>query len=213
MSDVITSRLQETGVVAIIRGIDTGAIHPLVQALYDGGIRLVEVTLNTEGALEAITSVLARFGDSMSVGAGTVLDEQAAVAAKAHGAQFFVTPNVDERVIQVGVEANIPVMAGALTPTEIYRAYRAGAKFVKVFPAGTMGARYIKEVRGPLANVPLMAVGGVTLENAGEFFAAGVVALGLGGSLIDKAAVERGDFDAIRETARSFVELYRTHSV
>ncbi|GMA62742.1 bifunctional 4-hydroxy-2-oxoglutarate aldolase/2-dehydro-3-deoxy-phosphogluconate aldolase [Alicyclobacillus fastidiosus] len=211
MSDVIASRLQETGVVAIIRGIDTSVIHPLVQALYDGGIRLVEVTLNTEGALEAIASLLSKFGDSMSVGAGTVLNEQQALAAKAHGAQFFVTPNVDRSVIHVGVEANIPVMAGALTPTEIYDAYSAGAQFVKVFPAGTMGARYIKEVRGPLANVPLMAVGGVTLENAGEFFDAGVLALGLGGSLVNKAAVERGDYDAIREMARSFVDLYRTH--
>ncbi|WAH38036.1 bifunctional 4-hydroxy-2-oxoglutarate aldolase/2-dehydro-3-deoxy-phosphogluconate aldolase [Alicyclobacillus dauci] len=209
MSDVILSRLQDTGVVAIIRGISENKMTHLVQALYQGGVRLVEVTLNTDGALDAIESLREKFGDTMSVGAGTVLNEQHALIAKERGAEFFVTPNVDEHVIDIGVKAGIPVMAGAMTPTEIYKAYQAGAAFVKVFPAGTLGARYIKEVRGPLSYIPLMGVGGVSLDNARELLDAGVVALGLGGSLIDKAAVDREDYDVIAKKAQAFVELYR----
>ncbi|WP_436663788.1 bifunctional 4-hydroxy-2-oxoglutarate aldolase/2-dehydro-3-deoxy-phosphogluconate aldolase [Alicyclobacillus acidoterrestris] len=191
MSSLILSRIEETGVVAIIRGVDEAKIDPLVHALYDGGIRLVEVTLNTAGALTAISSLLEKYGDTMSIGAGTVLNKEQALQAKAHGAQFFVTPNVDIDVIRVGVESNIPVMSGALTPTEINTAYEAGATFVKVFPAGLFGARYIREIRGPLSHIPLMAVGGVNLENARTFFDAGAVALGLGSTLTDKVALDQ----------------------
>ncbi|WP_206918878.1 bifunctional 4-hydroxy-2-oxoglutarate aldolase/2-dehydro-3-deoxy-phosphogluconate aldolase [Alicyclobacillus suci] len=209
MSSLILSRVEETGVVAIIRGVDEAKIDPLVQALYDGGIRLVEVTLNTAGALTAISSLLEKYGEVVSIGAGTVLNQEQALQAKVHGAQFFVTPNVDKDVIRIGVESNIPVMSGALTPTEINTAYEAGATFVKVFPAGLFGAQYIREIRGPLSHIPLMAVGGVNLENARTFFDAGAVALGLGSSLTDKVALEHGAYDVIAKKARAFVDLYR----
>jgi 2-dehydro-3-deoxyphosphogluconate aldolase/(4S)-4-hydroxy-2-oxoglutarate aldolase len=208
MSELILSRLRQTGVVAIVRGVDGDVLPTLAEALYAGGVRLLEVTLNTKGALQSIAQLAAAFGDRMSIGAGTVLTEEAARQAQAHGAQFFVTPHVGQDVIAYGVRMGIPVMAGAMTPTEIYTAHVSGASAVKVFPVGTLGAGYLREVRGPFDKIPLLAVGGVTLANAQSFLAAGAIGWGLGGGLLDKQALAAGDFAKMTQNAKAFIDVY-----
>jgi 2-dehydro-3-deoxyphosphogluconate aldolase/(4S)-4-hydroxy-2-oxoglutarate aldolase len=212
VEDVIVSWLRETGIVAIVRGVAAKFMPNLAEALYEGGIRLMEVTLNRDDAYESIEQLVKNFGENMSIGAGTVLNGELAQKAHQSGAQFFVTPHVPIDVLEYGRTHGLPVMAGAMTPTEIYTAYVHGATVVKVYPSATVGARYFKEVRGPLPQIPLLAVGGVTLENAGEFLKAGAVGLGLGGSLIDQDAIAQGDFHVIRQKAQAFLELYRSHT-
>lgn len=209
MKQEILNRLSETGIVAIMRGIAFDKLLRLVDALHCGGIRLVEVTLNTNQAFQAIALLREQFGDVMNIGAGTVLSEIDAQRALDAGAQFFVTPNVDVSVIQAGVHADIPVMAGAVSLTEMYAAQQAGASFVKIFPAAAFGPEYIKAVRGPLPHIPLIAVGGVSVRNAPAFLDAGVVGFGLGGSLMDASAIASGKFDTVTEAAQSFIDLYK----
>ena len=164
--------------VAIVRGLDSG-YEQLAQALYDGGIRAIEVTFNqknpstwvqTTGAIHAIRETM---GEKMAVGAGTVTTVELVQLAFDAGAEFIVSPDTNEAVIRRTRELGMVSMPGAMTPTEIRQAYAAGADFVKVFPAGTLGSAYIKAIRGPLNNIPLLAVGGVSEKNAGEFMKAG----------------------------------------
>ena len=200
--------LRQTGIVAIVRGIPAETALQVADALYTGGIRVLEVALNPSSApITMLQQIQAAYGDKMWVGAGTVLDVALAETALRSGAQFFVTPNVDERVIAYGVQHHIPVFPGALTATEVVKAFQAGAVMVKIFPSGSMGPQYIKELQGPLAHIPLMAVGGISVENAAAYLQAGARAVGVGGNLVDKAAILAGDFARIRRTARELVNV------
>lgn len=199
--------LEATKIIAIVRGVPEDSILQLAQALSDGGVKIMEVTLNTPGAPDMIHNLQEHYGDSMWIGAGTVLTEDDARVAHEAGASFFITPNVDVDVIRYGVKHGIDVMPGAMTPTEILTAHRAGATMVKVFPSGSLGPGYFKDVRGPLPQVPLMAVGGVNVDNAAAFLAAGAKGLGIGGYLVDKKAMAAGDFEKIRRTAKALIEV------
>jgi len=198
--------LWKTGIVAIVRGIPADAALDVAGALYEGGIRVIEVALNTHGAPDMLRRILDIYKEKLWVGAGTVLDVPLAEIALNSGAQFFVTPNFNERVIDYAVHHRIPVFSGALTATEVVNTFQAGATIVKIFPSRSVGPGYIKELRGPLPHIPLMAVGGISATNAAEFIQAGVQTVGVGGSLVDKRAIQEKDFAQIRQNA---VELVR----
>lgn len=204
--------LDQTRIIVIVRGVGPDDIVPLAEALYEGGIRVMEVTLNTEGALRSIRELVDRLGERMWIGAGTVLDEEDARLAIEAGARFLVTPNMEEAVIRSSVQRDVPIYPGAMTPTEIVRAWKAGAEAVKIFPGASLGLPYIKELQGPLSHIPMVAVGGVRADTIQSYLEAGCHAVGVGGSLVDRAAIAEGRFDRIAESARELVaevEQYR----
>ena len=199
--------LLDTGVIAIARGIPSGSELNLCSALYEGGIRVLEVTMNTPGACGMIEQLRRTYQDRMWIGAGTVLTVSDAESALASGAQFFVTPHVDVSVITYSLEHGIPIFSGALTPTEIVTAYQAGAAAVKVFPSKSMGPGYLQELQGPLRHIPMIAVGGISVGNATDFLNAGAIAIGVGGNLVNPNHITRGEFKEIENYARHLVEV------
>jgi 2-dehydro-3-deoxyphosphogluconate aldolase/(4S)-4-hydroxy-2-oxoglutarate aldolase len=202
----LLSLLKEEKIIAIIRGVQEETIEPIAQALADGGIKFLEVTMNTEGALRAIGNLTEKFAGRLEIGAGTVLNVEMAKEAILAGAEYIISPNLDEQVIRYCVEQNVEVWPGTMTPSEIYKAYQLGAKAVKVFPIGTLGAKYIKEVKAPLNQIELIATGGVNLENISDFLKNGAIAVGLGGNLVDKQLVEQKNFEELKKRAQMFVE-------
>ena len=199
----LSSIVDEAPIVAIVRRPKVDAVR-CIEHLFQHGIRLVEITMDTSDAVEVLEYFRSRVPANCLLGAGTVTDVELAEAALGAGASFIVTPNIDLDVIRTVHGRGIPVMPGALTPTEIWTAAKAGADFVKVFPASAVGPRYFREVRGPFAQIPFMASGGVSLENAGEFIKFGVDALGLGGGLIPKS---NDEFDQCAALARQLLEV------
>lgn len=201
----------DTHVVAIVRGLDHGFVE-LAQAFYDGGIRAIEVTFNQKKpddfckTTDAIRAIKAAMGDKMCVGAGTVTSIELVNLAKEAGAEFIVSPDTNIDVIQHAKMLGMSCMPGALTPTEILAAYNAGADFVKVFPAGSLGVGYIKAIRGPLNQIPLLAVGGVSEKNVAEFMKAGCCGVGVGGNLVNKDWVAAGEWEKISAVAKELCE-------
>lgn len=202
----IMKRLGDAKVVAILRFVDPAKVGYTVDALLEGGITALEVTLNSTGALEQIRAAVSACGDRAVVGAGTVLDGAAAVSAFMAGAQFAVAPNVREEVIRAANRYGKPVLPGAMTPTEIQAAAEAGADIVKVFPAGTLGPRYFKEVKAPLGHISLMATGGITVENAAEFIRSGADLVGAGGQLVSSELIAQGRWSELSDRARRFID-------
>jgi 2-dehydro-3-deoxyphosphogluconate aldolase/(4S)-4-hydroxy-2-oxoglutarate aldolase len=207
-SDVI-QQIEATGVVAIIRAADSAQLIDVVSALRDGGVTCIEVTMTTPNALEVIRQARSACGESAAIGVGTVLDAETAQAAILAGAQFVVAPVLDLPTIETCKRYSVPVMPGAMTPTEIVRAWQAGADFVKVFPTSTLGATFIKDLRGPLPQIKLVPTGGVTLQTVSDFIKAGCAAVGVGGALVTSQALATHDFAAIRRTATEFLERIR----
>ena len=196
-------------IVAIVRLDDYAKAVEVAQALVDGGITVLEFTLTGKGAIEAISTVRKALGNAACVGVGTVLKPEEAHAAIESGAEFVVTPALRKPVIAACVNRNTLVLSGGLTPTELLEAYEAGSELVKLFPAGALGPRYLKDVLAPLPFLKLVPTGGVSAENAREYLAAGAVALGMGGSLISNKLVAAGAFDQISATARACVAAVR----
>lgn len=192
-------------IIAIVRGIPAAAADQTAAALAEGGIHLLEVTMNTKGALDMVTRWRQCYAGRLRVGAGTVLDLSMAKEAIAAGAEFLIAPNLDEAVVAYGLEHGVEVWPGVMTPTEIVRAGKAGARAVKLFPAGALGARYVKDVCAPLSHIPLIAVGGIDLDNVGDFLRAGAVAVGLGGNLVDKTLIQAGQFEELTALAARYV--------
>ncbi|RKP57266.1 bifunctional 4-hydroxy-2-oxoglutarate aldolase/2-dehydro-3-deoxy-phosphogluconate aldolase [Cohnella endophytica] len=205
MSSEIMQELTREKIVAIIRGISAESGDATAKALAEGGIVFLEVTLNTDGALNMISRFRETYGSRMRIGAGTVLDLGQAKEAVAAGAEYLIAPNLDEEVVHYAVESGIEVWPGTMTPTEIVRAYKLGASAVKVFPMGSLGINYLKEIRAPLNHIPMIATGGVNLQNINSVLDAGAIAVGLGGNLVDKQLVKEGKFDELRKIARAFV--------
>ncbi|MFC5451789.1 bifunctional 4-hydroxy-2-oxoglutarate aldolase/2-dehydro-3-deoxy-phosphogluconate aldolase [Paenibacillus aestuarii] len=197
--------IERTRIVAIVRGVSAAHISSVAEALWRGGITVMEVTLNTPGALEMISELQAKYADRMYIGAGTVLDLEDAKRAVGAGASFLVTPNLEEEVIHWAKNEDIPIFPGAMTPTEIVKAWKAGATAVKVFPSASLGIAYIKELMGPLSHIPMMAVGGVTEANIKQFLEIGCYGLGIGGSVINLNEINAGNFDWITEKAARLV--------
>ena len=205
----IKSCVAATKVVAIIRGLKPEICVRLAQAYREGGIRLVEVTFNQVGdpqdTVAAIAAIKAALPD-MHVGAGTVLTEAQLDLAKAAGAEFMVTPNTNPALIRKAAAAGLVTMPGAMTPTEVELAHEAGADYVKVFPVRALGPSYIKDVLAPLKHIKLLAVGGVSPENAADYVKAGCVGIGASGSLVNKDWIAAGDYDKIAAVARQLIE-------
>jgi 2-dehydro-3-deoxyphosphogluconate aldolase / (4S)-4-hydroxy-2-oxoglutarate aldolase len=202
-------RITQSGVVAILRGVEPSRLPLLGEALLAAGVGAIEVTLNSQGALDGIAALRERLGDRINVGAGTVLTGALAEDAIAAGAQFVLTPHLAEDTLAVCVRRAIPAVIGAYTPTEAYKAHVSGAAMVKLFPASSLGSAFFRELRGPFPQIPCMAVGGVSAANVGEFIKAGALAVGAGSQLVDFAAVARGDWEAVRQKAAAMVEAVR----
>lgn len=202
--------LLETGVVAIVRMDSSESLVRVAEAIAAGGVRHIEFTMTTPGALRTLEEVTARYGDDVVFGAGTVLDPETARAAILAGARFIVAPNLNPAVIGLCNRYGVVSMPGALTPTEILQAWEAGAGVVKVFPASALGGpEYISAVRAPLPQVRLAPVGGVDLENVSAYIRAGAACVGVGSSLVSNRLVAGGDWAALTERARGFVEGVR----
>jgi 2-dehydro-3-deoxyphosphogluconate aldolase/(4S)-4-hydroxy-2-oxoglutarate aldolase len=201
----LQSIITEAPVVAIVRRPKVDAIR-CIEHLFRIGIRLVEITMDTPGAVDILKTLRSRVPSDALLGAGTVTDVARAETALAAGATFLVTPNLNLEVIRTARARGVPIMPGAMTPTEIWNAAAAGADYVKVFPAGTLGPVFFREIRGPFAEIPLMATGGVNLENARDFILFGVDALGAGGAIIPKT---NDEFDRCGEIAQRLLGIVR----
>ncbi len=209
----VIDMILERKLVAILRGLDEEKLLPVAQALYDGGVRAIECTFDhkrsdcIEFNCRMIKTLADHFGDTMYIGAGTVLTAEEAKAAVDAGAAFIISPNVDVSVIEETGRLGAVSMPGAMTPTEIVNAWNAGADLVKLFPAGELGAGYAKAVKAPLKHIPMLAVGSITPENIPDFLKAGICGFGVGSPILPKAAVESGDWDAIRRRAEEFIKV------
>jgi 2-dehydro-3-deoxyphosphogluconate aldolase/(4S)-4-hydroxy-2-oxoglutarate aldolase len=199
------SAVEASGVVAVIRLADAGALRAVVDALAAGGVRALEVTMTVPRAIEMIAALAPALGPEVVLGAGTVLDAATARAAVAAGARYVVSPVFRREVLAACHEAGAAAMPGCFTPTEILDAWEAGADVVKVFPATALGPSYFRDLRGPLPHLKLMPTGGVSLANAGDWIRAGAVAIGVGTALVDPAAVAGGRFAEITRKAEEFV--------
>jgi 2-dehydro-3-deoxyphosphogluconate aldolase/(4S)-4-hydroxy-2-oxoglutarate aldolase len=196
----------ESGVVAVMRGMDPDAAIEAVTAFREGGVTAVEFTADTPGAMDMIEAVAASFDDEVILGAGTVLDAETARAALLAGAEFVVSPSLHEDVIETCNRYAAPTAPGILTPTEAVRAVEAGADAVKLFPAATVGPGHLSALKGPLGHVEIMPTGGVGLDNAADFVAAGAACVGVGSALVDDEAIAAGDFEQLTETAAALVD-------
>jgi 2-dehydro-3-deoxyphosphogluconate aldolase/(4S)-4-hydroxy-2-oxoglutarate aldolase len=202
----ILSSITEIGIVPVVRTSSAESAIQAVEAIYNGGIRAAEITMTVPGAIRALEKVADRFGNKITLGAGTVLDPETARACMLAGAEFIVCPSLRLSVIEMAKRYSKVVCPGALTPTEVITAWEAGADVVKIFPCGNVGgAKYIKALKGPFPQVEMIPTGGVNLETAGDFLKAGACALGVGGELVDAKSVKQGRFDVIEEHARQFL--------
>lgn len=205
----IVRQIEHGGIVAVIRLQDGSKLRAVVDALAEGGITALEVTMTVPRAIELIGEIAPALPDGFLVGAGTVVDPDTARAAVQAGARFIVGPVFRPAVIEAARAAGAAAMPGCFSPTEILAAWEAGADVVKVFPATALGPAYFKDLRGPLPQVRLMPTGGVTIENAGEWIKAGAVAIGVGGALVDPKLVAAGNYAAITDRAKRFIERVR----
>jgi 2-dehydro-3-deoxyphosphogluconate aldolase/(4S)-4-hydroxy-2-oxoglutarate aldolase len=203
----VPGELEATRIVAIMRRTAETAAVETAEALLAGGLCALEVTCDTPGAFEMIAAIKATLGTRACLGAGTVLDVASAASALAAGAAFLVSPHNDPELIQWASARGVPFIPGALSPTEVLTAWRAGAALVKLFPAGSLGAEFLKDIRGPLREIPLLPTGGITLDNATSFLRAGAWGLGIGSALVDPKLVASGDYPEIERRARGFIQL------
>ncbi|MBU2904553.1 bifunctional 4-hydroxy-2-oxoglutarate aldolase/2-dehydro-3-deoxy-phosphogluconate aldolase [Arenibacter algicola] len=185
-------------IVGIVRGVSMDVMRDIAKAYLKAGLHTIEITMNTAGATEIISKLRSEFND-LNVGAGTVCNMEDYDRAVAAGAQFIVTPIIDEAVIKGAVAQGIPIFPGGYSPTEIYRAWSLGASAVKIFPASQLGVQFIKDISAPLNEIKLLPTGGVSLENIKSFFEAGVVGVGMGSSLFDKKLIQERDFEGLSD--------------
>jgi 2-dehydro-3-deoxyphosphogluconate aldolase/(4S)-4-hydroxy-2-oxoglutarate aldolase len=205
----IISLLTNPGIIAIVRAQQPAQVLPLFEALIAGGVRAIEITMTTPNALAAIREAREKLGERALVGVGTVLDADTCRAAIAAGAEFVVTPICRTELVAVAHAAGCPIMLGAYTPTEAQLAHEAGADFVKVFPADTLGPGYIKALRAPLPHLRIVPTGGVDVHNVADFLKAGCAALGVGSSLVSAKILQEADWPELTRRAAAFVNAVR----
>ncbi len=200
------SQILEGKIVAIIRGAKPDDVLKIVNALFEGGVGIIEITLNSPNALAVIKEVAREVGDKILIGAGTVLDAETARAALLAGAKFIISPSLNVEIIKMTKSYGAVSIPGAFTPTEIVTAYTNGADIIKVFPA-SIGVQYFKDLRGPLPQIPLMPTGGINLENINEFQKTGAVAFGIGSALVDtKHEITKEYLQQLTLKAQKYVE-------
>lgn len=205
--------IRHTGVIAILRASSSEQLIAAAEAVRAGGVRAIEVTMTTPGALRVIEEAAARFGDEVLFGAGTVLESETARAAILAGAAFLVTPTLSAGVIRLARRYATPIMPGCYTPTEMLAAWEAGADMIKFFPASVGGPNMLKAILAPLPQLVVVPVGGVTLDNAAEFMRKGAAALGVGGELVNQKLLDARDFAEITRRAEAFVAEVRNGRV
>lgn len=198
-------KIRSAGIVAVMRGMEASSVVDAARALHDGGVDVLEVTVDAPGAFAMIEKVVAALPSGTMIGAGTVLDAPTARLAISAGADFIFTPTLDLGVIETARRYGKLVVPGVMTPTEMLTAYSAGAACVKVFPASVLGPEYIKQVKAPLAQIPMIPTGGIDANNAAEYIAAGAVAVGVGSWLVPMDALREGRFQTIKERAQTLV--------
>ncbi|GAB3938287.1 bifunctional 4-hydroxy-2-oxoglutarate aldolase/2-dehydro-3-deoxy-phosphogluconate aldolase [Larkinella terrae] len=201
---------KKTPIIGIVRNLSAEDVMRIFPIYRNAGLTTIEITLNTPGAEELIRFGLKQEKTGLNIGAGTVCTEQDLERALAAGAQFIVTPIINENVIKTCVEHGIPIFPGAFSPSEIYRAWSLGAPMVKVFPAASLGVNYIKEVKGPLNQVKLVPTGGVGLANMADFLKAGADGLGIGGQLFDSKLIKKKDDDSLKSHFEKFISQLKT---
>lgn len=215
MTENMLQTILESKVIAIVRGISAQGMCDLAEAMRQGGLRCIEVTFDHTSAaarqetLESIRVLKKQFGDDLCIGAGTVLSVEDVRAAQHAGAGYIISPNTDRAVIEETKQLGLISIPGAYTPSEVVFAHQCGADVVKLFPAGILGAAYIKALKAPLKHIPMMAVGGVTPQNTPEFLAAGAVGVGVGGNLVSPKLVAERRFDEITAIARQYADAVR----
>ena len=206
----ILNRMTAEGLIPVIRVSSAREAMEVADAIKAGGVSFIEITMSVPGAIDVIKELSQKYKDDIILGAGTILDTETGRAALLAGAQFIVTPTLNLDLIQLAHRYSVPIVPGAMTPTEILTAWNAGADMVKVFPAAQLGGpEYIKALRGPLPHILYVPTGGVNLQNAGAFIKAGATALGAGGELVDKKAVAEKKFNVITENARAFLKAIK----
>ncbi len=203
-------KINANKVIAIVRGVEPSKITDMAKALYAGGIKLVEVTFNQSSATciqdtaGSIKSIYDAMGDKMCVGAGTVMTKEQVRAAVDAGAKYIISPNTDMEVIEETKKLGAISMPGAFTPSEAVSAYKMGADYVKLFPAGLLGIPYIKAIKAPISHIPLMAVGGINADNLADFLATGINGVGVGSSLVNLKLINDKKWDELTELAKKF---------
>lgn len=215
MRDTVIKSVLENKIVVIVRGVEKEKLIPFAEAVYEGGIRLLEITYSADGRVadeetaENIKMLTEHFGERMYIGAGTVLSEKQVALTKAAGGKFIISPDTNVEVIKKTRELGLVSMPGALTPTEIQTAHLAGADFVKLFPITSLGVEYVKAVKAPLSHIKFLAVGGVNTENMSDYLKVGVCGFGLGSNITDKKMIASNDWQGITDLAEKYVSLIK----
>lgn len=211
-SSLAVQMIKELGLVPVIRTSNAETAMRAVEAVCEGGIRCVEITMTVDRAIYALEQVANKYGDRVLLGAGTVLDPETARSCMLAGANFFVTPSLNLKTIEMAKRYSKAIFPGALTPTEILTAWEAGADAVKVFPCNAVGgASYVKALKGPFPQIEVVPTGGVNLETVGAFLAAGACAVGVGGELVDGKSIANGNYEIFTERARQFLAAVKAH--
>jgi 2-dehydro-3-deoxyphosphogluconate aldolase/(4S)-4-hydroxy-2-oxoglutarate aldolase len=205
----IISLLTDPGIIAIVRAQRAAQVVPMFEALIAGGVKAIEITMTTPNALAGISEARAKVGERAAIGVGTVLDAETCRAAAAAGAEFVVTPICRTELVAVAHAAGCPIMLGAYTPTEAQAAHEAGADFIKIFPADTLGPGYMKALRAPLPHLRIVPTGGVDVPNVAEFLKAGCAALGVGSALVSAKILQAADWPELTRRAAAFVNAAR----
>lgn len=205
----VIQAIEDTGMIAIIRGYTSEEILLIAQALYDGGIRVIEVTCNTANYLESISRLSEALGDKMWIGAGTVINPVMAQLVIDAGATFVLSPDFNPEVVRMVHEKQRLMIPAVVTPSEILQAYRMGVDLLKLFPANGLGVDYLREIRGPLNELAIIPVGGVTLNNAAEFASAGAFAVGVGGELVNRELISAGQWEKLSQHAANFIATFK----
>jgi 2-dehydro-3-deoxyphosphogluconate aldolase/(4S)-4-hydroxy-2-oxoglutarate aldolase len=206
----VRKRIIEVGICPVVRATSAAQAKAASEACCKGGIPVAEVTMTVPGAIDVIAQLVREMGKDMLVGAGTVLDAETAQRCIDAGAEFLVSPGFDAATVKLANAQGKLIMAGSLTPTEVITAWKAGADIVKIFPCGNVGGpKYIKALKGPLPQVPMVPTGGVNLQTAVDFIKAGAEALGIGGELVSSAAMKAGNYSEITEKAKQYVALVK----
>lgn len=206
----IVQRIAETGIIPVVRSSSLAQASEIADALIEGGISVLEITMTVPGAIRLIEQLATRYSEQIVVGVGTVLDAETARVCTLAGAQFVVSPALNIELIEACRRYSVTVISGALTPTEIVAAWQAGADAVKIFPCDAMGgANYLKALKTPLPNIEMIPTGGVSLANAADFVKAGAMAIGVGGELVDLQAMRENRPQIVTDKARKFLEIVR----
>lgn len=204
---MIVERLKQYPIIPVLRKVPYEKSQSIIKALYDGGIRAVEITMESEGAESIIQETLEAYSADLLVGAGTVLSKDDCRRAIDAGAQFIVSPVLDEAVMQYAIEQNVPYIPGVFTPSEMLKAHNGGAAMIKLFPASVLGPSFIKDVKGPLGHIDIMTTGGITLETARTYLDAGAKVVGAGSALVRKDLVENDNWTGLTEETISWMNV------